>query len=318
MDLLMSTILLSIIGWDPKGWEQRFRALAPQHDIRTWPETVGDPAQVDYACVWQPPRGSLAEFSNLKAIFSLGAGVDTILSDPDLPLAPIVRIVDPELTQRMTEYVLLHVLMHHRRQRLYDMQQRVRIWLDHEQPAAGDVCVGVMGLGVLGSSVVMMLNRLGFKVAGWSRTEKALPGVETFHSMIGLQPFLRRSEILVCLLPATSDTKGILDLSLFRRMRRNNQIGNYLINASRGSLQVDADIITAIDEGLLAGATLDVFSTEPLPVLSPLWTHPKVTITPHNAAASTPKAIAANIMRQIDRFELGMPLEHVIDRKLGY
>ena len=314
----MSTILLSIIGWDPKGWEQRFRALAPQHDIRIWPESIGDPARVDYACVWQPPHGSLKEFPNLKAVFSLGAGVDDILSDPNLPKAPIVRIVDPDITMRMTEYVALHVLMHHRRQRLYDRQQRVRIWLDHEQPPASDVAVGVMGLGVLGSSAVIMLNRLGFKVAGWSRDEKVMPGIETYHSGIGLQPFLRRTEILVCLLPATEETRGILNLSLFSRLKRNALVGNYLINAGRGSLQVDADIIAALDEGILAGASLDVFPNEPLAVMSPLWTHPKVTITPHNAAASAPNAVVANIVRQIDRIELGMALEHVVDRKRGY
>lgn len=314
----MSTILLSIIGWDPKGWEQRFRALAPQHDIRVWPENIGDPAKVDYACVWQPPHGTLAEFPNLKAVFSLGAGVDDILGDPNLPSAPIVRIVDPDITMRMTEYVTLHVLMHHRRQRLYDMQQRVRIWLDQEQPPASDVAVGVMGLGVLGASAVIMLNKLGFKVVGWSRNEKVMPGIETYHSEIGLQPFLRRTEILVCLLPATQETRGILNLSLFSRLKRNTLIGNYLINAGRGSLQVDADIITALDDGILAGASLDVFPNEPLPVMSPLWTHPKVTITPHNAAASTPNAIVSNIVRQIDRFELGMTLEHVVDRKRGY
>jgi glyoxylate/hydroxypyruvate reductase A len=314
----MSTILLSIIGWDPKGWEQRFRALAPQHDIRVWPENIGDPARVDYACVWQPPHGSLAEFPNLKAIFSLGAGVDDVLGDARLPKVPIVRIVDPDITMRMTEYVALHVLMHHRRQRLYDRQQRVRIWLDQEQPAASDVAVGVMGLGVLGSSAVIMLNRLGFDVAGWSRSEKVMPGIETYHGMIGLQPFLRRTEILVCLLPATEETKGILNLSLFARLRRNPLIGSYLINAGRGSLQVDADIVAALDDGLLAGASLDVFANEPLPVMSPLWAHPKVTITPHNAAASSPNAIVGNIIRQIDRFELGMALEHVVDRKRGY
>jgi glyoxylate/hydroxypyruvate reductase A len=314
----MSTILLSIIGWDPKGWEQRFRALAPQHDIRVWPENIGDPAKVDYACVWQPPHGTLVEFPNLKAVFSLGAGVDDILSDPKLPKAPIVRIVDPDITMRMTEYVALHVLMHHRRQRLYDKQQRVRIWLDQEQPPASDVAVGVMGLGVLGTSAVIMLNKLGFKVAGWSRNEKVMPGIETYHSEIGLQPFLRRTEILVCQLPATEQTRGILNLSLLTRLKRNALIGNYLINAGRGSLQVDADIVTALDDGILGGASLDVFPNEPLPVMSPLWTHPKVTITPHNAAASAPNAIVANIVRQIDRLELGMALEHVVDRKQGY
>jgi glyoxylate/hydroxypyruvate reductase A len=315
----MANILLSIIGWDPKGWDHRFRVMAPQHSIRVWPERIGDPEKIDYACVWQPPHGSLAAFPNLKAIFSLGAGVDDLLTDPDLPAVPIVRIVDPDLTMRMTEYVVLHVLLYHRRQRLYEKQQRVRMWRDHEQPPARDVAVGVMGLGALGLDAAQVLCRLGFRVAGWSRNEKSILGVETFHGLIGLHPFLRRTEILVCLLPATSATKGILNATQFAELKRDGALGAaYLINAGRGALQVDADIIAALDGGMLAGATLDVFPTEPLPVSSPLWVHPKVTVTPHNAAASTPRAIAANVLRQIDRNEIGIPLEHVVDRWRGY
>jgi glyoxylate/hydroxypyruvate reductase A len=206
----MATILLAIIGWDPRGWEQRFRKLAPQHGIRLWPERVGDPAAVTYACVWKPPEGLLAGFANLKAIFSLGAGTDELVADPRLPQVPIARIVDPDLTMRMTEYVTLHVLMHHRRQRLYDAQQVDRLWREHDQPAASEVTVGVMGLGVLGSTAAFMLHRLGFRVAGWSRTPKSLPGIETFDGPGGLDAFLRRIEILVCLLPATPETLGIL------------------------------------------------------------------------------------------------------------
>ena len=315
----MSNVLLAIIGWDPKGWDQRFRIKGPQHKIRMWPERVGDPAEIDYACVWNAPHGALAGFPNLKAIFSLGAGVDDLVSDPNLPQVPIVRMVDPDLTMRMTEYVVLHVLMHHRRQRLYDRQQRVRMWRDSPQPLAREVAVGVMGLGVLGGNAAAALQRLGFRVVGWSRTEKSLPGIETFDGMAGLLPFLQRTEILVCLLPATIATKGILNLAQFSRLKRDGALGAaYLINAGRGALQVDADIIAALDEGLLAGATLDVFPTEPLPVSSPLWVHPKVTITPHNAAASVPHAIVGNVLRQIDRHEIGIPLEHVIDRRLGY
>ena len=315
----MSAILLAIIGWDPKGWDQLFRTLAPQRDIRLWPESTANPADVTYACVWKPPHGMLAGYPNLEAIFSLGAGADDILTDPQLPNVPIVRIVDADLTMRMTEYVVMHVLIYHRKLRLYDTQQRVRMWHDHEQAPANDVAVGVMGLGELGRAAAVALHRLGFRVLGWSRTQKSIPAVETFYGTVGLEPFLRRTEILVCLLPSTLATRGILSLDLFRRLKFNGAMhGAYLINAARGDLQVDADILVALDDGTLAGATLDVFPTEPLPVTSPLWTHPKVTITPHNAAQSSPRALVSNILRQIDRFEVNMPLEHVVDRTRGY
>jgi glyoxylate/hydroxypyruvate reductase len=315
----MANILLAIIGWDPKGWEQRFRALAPQHVIRVWPEQAGDPSEIDYACVWCPPRGLLSTYLNLKAIFSLGAGADDLLTDPRLPPVPVIRIVDSDLTMRMNEYIVLQVLMCHRRQRLYDAQQRERLWREQEQPAASEVSVGIMGLGELGSSAASLLHRIGFKIAGWSRTQKTLPGIETFAGPVGLGPFLRRTEILVCLLPATPATQGILNLDLFRKLKYNGALrGAYLINAGRGALQVDGDIIKALEEGALAGAVLDVFPTEPLPIASPLWTHPKVSITPHCAASAQPQTVVDYILRQIDRCEYGIPLQHVIDRAKGY
>ena len=314
----MGAILLAVTGLDPTSWEARFRTLAPQRDVRL-PTRLGDPADITYACAWQAPRGLLAGLPHLQAIFSLGAGVDHLIADPALPDVPVVRIVDPDLTMRMTEYVVLHVLMHHRRQRLYDAQQRQRRWHEHAHPPASAVAVGVMGLGVLGCDAARALCRLGFRTAGWSRTPKSLSGIDTFHGNDGLDAFLRRTEILVCLLPATASTEGILRLELLRKLERDGGAGGaYLINAGRGALQIDADILAALDEGTLAGATLDVFPTEPLPVASPLWMHPKVTVTPHNAAASDPRALVANILRQIDRFEAGLPLEHVTDRSVGY
>ena len=315
----MTALLLVIAGWDPAPWERRFRAAAPGRDIRLWPDHVGNPADIAYAAAWLPPRGALAPFTNLRAIFSLGAGVDALLQDGALPRVPVVRVIDPNLTRRMTEYVTLHVLMHHRRQRLYDAQQRKRVWHEHAQPAAHEVHVGIMGLGVLGRDVAEVLVRLGFRVAGWSRTPHALPGVECFHGAAGLDAFLARSEILVCLLPHTPATEGILNLALLRKLRRDGALGGaFLINAGRGMLQVDADILTALDEGALAGATLDVFPTEPLPAASPLWLHPKVTITPHNSAASVPEEVVAYIVKQIGRFEAGQSFENVIDRASGY
>jgi glyoxylate/hydroxypyruvate reductase A len=315
----MSALLLAITGWDPAPWEQRFRAAAPGRDIRLWPDRVGAAADIAYAAAWLPPPGVFARFANLRAIFSLGAGVDALLRDSALPHVSIVRVVDPTLMRRMTEYVALHVLMHHRRQRLYDAQQRQRLWHEHPQPAAHEVQVGIMGLGVLGRDAAEVLVRLGFQVAGWSRTPHALPGIMCFHGAAGLDAFLARTEILVCLLPHTPATEGILDLALLGKLKRDGALGGaFLINAGRGRLQVDADIIQALDQGALAGATLDVFPTEPLPAASPLWTHPSVTITPHNSAASVPEEVVGYIVKQIERFEAGQPLENVIDRASGY
>src|SRR5215467_8176913 len=244
---LMPAILLAVTGTDPQPWQVRLRALAPQRDIRLWPDRLGDAADIAYACAWHAPRGLFAKLPQLKAIFSLGAGVDHIFADPDLPDVPVVRIVDPDLTMRMTEYVVLHVLMHHRRQRLYDAQQRERAWREHEQVPASAVAVGVMGLGVLGRAAALALRSLGFRVAGWSRTPKALADVETFHGDDGLDAFLRRTEILVCLLPATPATQGLLTLELIRKLERDGAAGGaYLINAARGALQVDADILAAL------------------------------------------------------------------------
>ena len=177
---MAGAILLAITSWDPAPWVARFRAMAPDREIRLWPDS-GDPADINYVCAWKPPPGALNGFPNLKAIFSLGAGVDHLIGDPALPHVPVVRIVDRDLTQRMTEYVVLHTLMFHRRQRLYDKQQRDRIWFEHDQPAARDVAVGIMGLGELGRDAAAVLQRIGFKVAGWSRGAKALNGIEVFH-----------------------------------------------------------------------------------------------------------------------------------------
>ena len=315
----MSAVALVITGFDPAPWQARFRTAAPGRDIRLWPDHIGNPADIAYAAAWLPPRGAFAPFANLRAIFSLGAGVDALLADASLPPVPIVRVVDGDLTRRMTEYVTLHVLLHHRRQRLYDDQQRRRVWREHPQPPAHEVNVGIMGLGVLGRDAAEVLVRLGFRVAAWSRTLHTIPGVETFHGPAGLDAFLGRSEILVCLLPHTPATAGILNLALLRKLKRDGALGGaYLINAGRGKLQVDADILVALHEGTLAGATLDVFPIEPLPTQSPLWSHPAVTITPHNSAASVPEEVVAYIVSQIRRHEGGLPLENVIDRQSGY
>jgi glyoxylate/hydroxypyruvate reductase A len=220
----------------------------------------------------------------------------------------------------MSEYVVLHCLMHLRQQRRYEAQQRDRVWDDdRHQPAAREVRIGVMGLGVLGRDAAQKLRIMGFDVAGWSRSPKVLDGIETFSGESGLAAFLTRTDILVCLLPLTDSTRGTLNHDLFAKLAQTGRLGGpVLINAGRGGLQVESDILASLNEGTLNAATLDVFATEPLPTDSPLWTHPSVTITPHNAAMSEPDAISGRIADQIRRFERGEPLQNVVDRGLGY
>jgi glyoxylate/hydroxypyruvate reductase A len=315
----MSAILIAVDSPQAPEWLAALQAHAKGHELRMWPDAIGDPVDIAYACVWMAPHGLLARLPNLRAIINLGAGVDHLLADPALPRVPLARVAHADLAGRVSEYVALHVLSHHRRQRLYDAQQRDHVWREHAQPAASEVAVGIMGLGAIGCHAADVLAHLGFKVAGWSRAPKSLAGIETFHGNAGLDSFLARTEILVCLLPHTQDTKGILNLSLFRKLKRNGAAGGaFLINAGRGPLQIDADILTALDDGTLVAATLDVFSQEPLPPASPLWRHPRVTITPHNAGDISPRVFAQEVIAQIEGFERGMPLENLVDRTRGY
>ena len=295
-------------------WRDALTAAIPDLDVRNW-DQAGDPAEIEFALVWLPPQGALRRFPNLKAILNLGAGVDALLKDPDLPKGvPIVRMVDEDLATCMAEYVLLHVLRYHREQPALDAQQRAKEWRIIASPAAGQRRVGIMGLGAMGGAAARHLLAVGFDVASWTRSARPLPGVEAFHGADGLEPFLARTEILVCLLPLTPETRGILNRDLFRRLPR----GAYLINAGRGGHQVEADILRALDEGKLAGATLDVFATEPLPPESPFWTHPKVTVTPHNASITNPRSAVRHVVESIRRVRAGEPLRHVVDPAVGY
>jgi glyoxylate/hydroxypyruvate reductase A len=253
-------------------------------------------------------------------LFSLGAGVDHLVGDPDLPEAPIVRMVEPDLRRRMTEWVVWQCLDWLRQGKRYRAQQAAAQWIDdRDQPAAADVRIGILGMGVLGMDAADKLRMIGFDVAGWSRTENRIDGVPTFHGEDGLKTLLARTDILVVLLPLTEQTRGILNTGLFGQLARDGRLGGpVLINAGRGGLQVEADILAALDKGVLRGTSLDVFEEEPLPDSSPLWAHPFVTVTPHNSAMSHPDAIAGEIARQIRAFEAGHPLRNVVDRERGY
>lgn len=312
------TVLVAVKGWDPGHWVDALRARAPGRTVAVAPE-AGDPAAVRYALVWKPQPGYLAGFPNLEVIFSLGAGVDHLTSDPALPDRPIVRIVDPDLTMRMTEWVVLQVLMHHRKQRAYDRFQAERRWRQLDQPAAKDVRVGIMGLGVLGADAARALAGLGFQVSGWSRTAKRLPGIATFAGAGELPAFLARTDILVVLLPLTEDTRGLLDGALIDGLARDGRLGGpVLINAGRGGLQDEPAIDAALRDGRLAGASLDVFATEPLPADSPLWTAPNLTVTPHVAAESDPVALSDYVLTMIEGYERGEGLRNTVDRARGY
>lgn len=312
------SLALLITDWNVSPWEQSLMRLAPDRQILTAP-VFATPEDIAYALCWKPQQGLLATMPNLQVIFSLGAGVDHIYEDRALPDVPIVRIIDPDLSMRMSEYVVLHVLMHHRKQRAYDSLQGKSAWREFSQAPASAVRVGIMGLGVLGRDAAEKLRTLGFQVNGWSRGAKNLTGITCFSGEAGLDDFLRQTDILICLLPHTPATDGILNTILFEKLSHDGPLGKpVLINAGRGGLQREEDIISALDQGVLGAVTLDVFETEPLPVSSPLWQHAGVTITPHNASASDPETILRNVLKQIEAHEAGKKMDNIVDPAQGY
>jgi len=306
-------------NWSPERWKQRFGEVCGDRRVLPLAEAKRSAADVHYAAVWKPVPGELAVFANLKVIFNLGAGVDALMADKTLPDVPLVRVAVDDLTDRMAEYVVLHVLMHHRQELYLRESQRVKRWAPKSQWPASAISVGIMGLGVLGANAVEVLRRIGFNVVGWSRSRKQIDGVACFAGLEQLDAFLKRTDILVCLLPLTPDTRHILNRDLFAKLNRDSPLGApVLINAGRGGLQNEADILACLDDGTLGAASLDVYAQEPLPTDSPFWTHPKVVLTPHNAADTDPDEISKYVARQIERFESGGALDNVVDRTRGY
>lgn len=309
------TIAVSLPAADKTEWWCKMLGdLMPDWDITPF-DKVTDPAKVTYAVVWRPATGALAQFPNLKAIVSIGAGIDHVLDDHLVPRhVPIIRTVGTDLTQRMKEYVALHALRHHRQ--LPDLQanQAKSKWEAIIVPPATERRVGVMGLGNLGAASAQLLSAIGFQTVGWSRAPKEVPGVTTYAGQDGFADFLANTAILVCLLPLTESTRGILDANVFNRLKR----GASIINAARGPHVVDEDLLLALDSGQISHATLDVFHVEPLPTDHPFWTHPRITVTPHVASMIDAPTGSKIIARNIRLFEDTGSVPDLADVTRGY
>ncbi len=295
-------------------WRGELHRLLPDMEVRPWHQ-AGDPDDIEFALVWKPDAGELRRFANLRAIFSLGAGVDHIMNDPDLPPGvPVVRLIDPELTRQMSAYVVLSALYLHRRMPAYAAAQKDGRWRPLPAPDTRSCGVGIMGLGVLGSDAAEKLRPFGLPLLGWSRRPKDFEGVRCFHGAPGLAPFLAETGILVCLLALTPETKGILNAKTFASLPR----GAGVINCARGGHLVDEDLIEALDSGHLSGAVLDVFDPEPLPEDHPFWRHPQITLTPHVASLTLVHSAAIIIAENIRRMRKGEAPLAIADPKAGY
>lgn len=310
----MALLFYSLSDSQP-DWTSAIAKVMPGERLRIWPE-IGAPEDIEFAIVWKPPPGLLAGLPNLKGILSLGAGIDHLVSDPQLPRhLPLVRLIDPSLTSQMSEYVVMNVLRHHRFMPEYAHQQAAAQWQPIlPPPLTGERRVGVMGLGVLGRDALAKLAPFGFKLRGWARTAHDIPGVDCFHGRDGLTEFLGGCDILVCLLPLSAETRGILNAARLSLLPR----GASLINAARGAHVIAADLIAALDSGHLAAATLDVFETEPLPSDHPLWRHPAVTVTPHAAGWTIPETAARLMAASMAAIRSGKKPAGLVDLSVGY
>lgn len=298
----------------PAVWVGPLSAALPDDTIHVYPD-VDDPGAIECAIVAVPPPGVLTGFPNLRLIQSLWVGVESLLTDTTLPTdVPLARLVDPGMTETMTETVLQHVLNAHRSYEEYREQQAARLWRQVPQVRASARRVGLLGLGELGSAAARALAGLGFDVAGWSRQPKDLAGIGSFTGPEGFLPFLARTEILVCLLPLTATTRGILDARAFAALPR----GATIINLARGGHIDDDDLLAALDAGQVGRAVLDVFNIEPLPTEHPYWRHPRVVVLPHMAAETDPQTAVAQVAENLRRLKAGEPLLNVVDRAAGY
>lgn len=315
-------ILVAVGGDDPSLWMPVFAEAFPAENAVWYDRDVPDAVlrKTGWLIAWAPDDDLFAKVPNVRAVFSLGAGVDHIFrghSKP--PKVPVIRYVGADLTNRMSEWVVMQCLMHLRQHQRYARQQAKAVWKPLDQPGADAIRVGIMGLGVLGRDAARKLSVMGFKVSGWSRTAKSVEGVTSYSGAEQLDAFLGATDILVSLLPHTAETEGLVDHRFLSRLARDGALGGPVyINAGRGKTQVDADVARALSDGTLIGASLDVFQTEPLPAGDPMWKLPNVFVTPHSAAWSARSDVVRYVMRQIERHRNGLPFENVVDPELGY
>lgn len=311
-------LLVHLPGLDQSPWLEGFRRALESYPVYGMNEDIPY-ADIRYLFTWKPAPDIFSKLPNLKAVFSMGAGVDALLHHPDLPDVPIVRFVDDDMTQSMSDYVIAQVTMHHRLISRYQAHQRAKVWTQLYPPPATTIAVGIMGLGVLGEDAARKLKVLGFTVNGWSRSPKSIAGVTSFAGLDAFADFLAATDILVNLLPLTEATRGILNMATFKGLRRGKLAGGpVVVNAARGDHQSEADLTTALEDGTLGAASLDVFEVEPLPKHSPLWTLDNCYITPHIAAISNDANGVRYVSQMLMAHERGAPLTNVVDRARGY
>jgi len=312
-------LLLHLQEVDENKWAERLGKFLGDYQIVTRNDEF-DPGKIEYIFVWKPVDEAFEGLTNLKAVLCLGAGVDALLTHEHLPKnVPIVRYVDDELTRCMSDYVIANVTMHHRGFSGFKNDQINKVWNQYYPPAAREISVGIMGLGVLGADAANQLHSIGYQVSGWSRSAKNIAGVKGFYGEDQLDDFLGQSDIVVNLLPLTPNTSGILNYKNFQKLRRGNLVGGpVIINAARGGHQDENDIVKALNDGTIGAASLDVFNVEPLPKTSELWELKNCYITPHIAAISSPDSGAKYFSNIIRDHENGLPLVNLVDMTSGY
>lgn len=294
-------------------WREIFAAHLPDLDFRTLAE-IGNPQDIRYLVGWQLERAVMARLSHLELLFSIGAGIDQLHLDLVPAHVPIIRMVEPGIQRGMVEYIVMMVLALHRDLFDYMAWQTAQKWQPVKTPPAAARRIGFLGLGDLGRRCAAALQPFGFPLSGWSRSPQSVEGVKSFHGPDALPAFLAQCDILICLLPLTQETQGILNAQTLAHLPQ----GAALINAARGGHVVNADLLAALERGHVSRAVLDVCTPEPLPAGDPLWNHPRVVLTPHVAGQTSLRESALAVIANLQRHWAGAALHGLVDRARGY